>query len=64
MLSGLISLWDSQLTIGGTPNDIPMYETHLVHRFNGENALRNVEPGNILRERIVLNEHRHQVAAW
>ena len=40
----------------------PMYETEVVHSLNRKNALGNVEPRNILREGIVLDQHRHQVS--
>lgn len=41
----------------------PMYETEVVHSLNRKNALGNVEPRNILREGVVLDQHRHQVSS-
>lgn len=42
---------------------IPMYETELVYCFNGKHAFCNVESSDILRERVVFNEHGHKIAA-
>lgn len=41
----------------------PMNETEVVHSLNRKNALGNVEPRNILREGVVLDQHRHQVSS-
>ena len=40
-----------------------MNETKLVDGLNGEDTLRDVETSNVLRERIVLDEHRHEIAS-
>ena len=41
-----------------------MYKTKTVYCFDGEHAFCDVEPRNILRERVIFNEHAHQIAAW
>lgn len=38
-----------------------MDETKVMDGLDGENALRDVEPGHVLREGVVLDQHRHQV---
>lgn len=40
----------------------PMYESKLMHCFYGQNALCNVEPRDVLRECIIFDQHRHEVA--
>lgn len=39
-----------------------MNESHLVDIFDGKNTLGNVKPGDIFRESVVFDQHRHQVA--
>ena len=34
----------------------------MVDSFDSEDTLRNVETGDILREGVVLDEHRHQIS--
>ena len=41
----------------------PVDETKLVYRFDREHTLRHVETGDIFREGIVLDEHRHEIAS-
>lgn len=38
-----------------------MDETHLVNSFDRKDAFSDVEPGNVFRESVVLDEHGHQV---
>ena len=40
-----------------------MDEPKVMHGLDRENALGNVEPRHVLREGIVLDQHRHQVPA-
>ena len=40
-----------------------MDETQVMHGLYRENALGDVEPRHVLREGIVLDQHRHQVAS-
>jgi hypothetical protein len=40
-----------------------MDETKVMHGLDRENALRDVEPRHVLRESIVLDQHRHQVSS-
>jgi hypothetical protein len=40
-----------------------MDEAQLVDGLDGEHYLRDVESGDILGEDLVLDEHRHEVAA-
>ena len=39
----------------------PMDETKVMDGLDRENALCDIEPGHVLREGIVLDQHRHQV---
>ena len=41
-----------------------MNEPKLVNSLDGKNTLGDVEPSNILRECVVLDEHRHQISSW
>lgn len=72
MLSGLISLQQSdqrqKAVSGDTLNTLrrsvpffnsPMDETKVVHGLDRKNALCDIEPRHILREGIVLDQHRH-----
>ena len=43
---------------------VPVNEAYLVHGFNREDTLRDVETGDVLREGVVLDEHRHQISSW
>ena len=43
---------------------LPMDETQLVNRFDGKDNLRDVEPRDVLREDLILDEHRHQISSW
>jgi hypothetical protein len=38
-------------------------ETELMHGFDREDTLGHVEPGDVLGERVILDEHGHQVTA-
>lgn len=40
-----------------------MDETKVVHGFDCENALCDIKPGHVLREGIILDQHRHQVSS-
>lgn len=40
-----------------------MNVAQLVYSLNGKRNLGHVEAGNVLREDLVLDQHRHQVAA-
>lgn len=40
-----------------------MNEPELVNSLDGKNTLGDVEPSNILRECVVLDEHRHQITS-
>lgn len=40
-----------------------MNEPELVHGFDRQDALGHVEPRHVFRERVVLDEHRHEVAS-
>ena len=40
-----------------------MNETKLVNRFNGEDALRDVETGYVFGECVVLDQHGHEVSS-
>ena len=40
-----------------------MNETEVMHGLDRKNALCDVEPRHVLREGIVLDQHRHQVAS-
>jgi len=42
--------------------DLPMDETHVVDSFDGEDTFCNVEARHVLRKRVVLDEHGHQVS--
>ena len=44
-------------------HNIPMDEAKLVDRFDCENTLCDVETGDVFRERVILDQHGHQVAA-
>ena len=43
--------------------DEPMDEAKFVDGFDSEDTLRDVETGNVLRERVVLDQHRHEIAS-
>ena len=45
------------------PHDAPMDEAELVDRLERQDALGDVEARDVLGERVVLDQHRHQVAA-
>ena len=45
----------------GNSEDEPMDKSKLVDSFDRQYTLRDVEPCNILGERVVLNQHGHQV---
>ena len=40
-----------------------MDKTEVMHGFDRENALGDVEPRHVLREGIILDQHRHQVSS-
>ena len=40
-----------------------MDETEVMHGLDRENALGDIESRHVLRERIVLDQHRHQVSS-
>jgi hypothetical protein len=40
-----------------------MDEAEVVHGLDRENALGDVEPRHVLREGVVLDQHRHQVSS-
>ena len=40
-----------------------MDKTKVMYGFDRENALGDVEPRHVLREGIVLDQHRHQVSS-
>ena len=42
---------------------LPMDKTEVMHGLNRKNALGDVEPRHVLREGIVLDQHRHQVSS-
>lgn len=64
MLSGLISLYAAQQrNIMARRRLLPMDKPKFMNCLNRQNALGHVEPGNILAEGIVLDEHGHQVTA-
>jgi len=41
-----------------------MNEAILMNRINGQNDLSDVEPCNILRENLILDEHGHKITSW
>ena len=47
----------------GNSEDEPMDKSKLVDSFDRQYTLRDVEPCNILGERVVLNQHGHQVTS-
>ena len=76
ILSGLISLKQNNqrektvsgyalddLRISVTFGHSPMDETKVMHGLDRKNALCDVEPGHVLGEGIVLDQHRHQVSS-
>lgn len=40
-----------------------MNETKVMHGLDRKNALGDIEPRHVLREGIVLDQHRHQVSS-
>jgi hypothetical protein len=42
--------------------DLPMNEAELVNGLNGKNAFGDIESGHIFRERVVFDEHGHEIA--
>jgi hypothetical protein len=62
MLSGLISLCLISVDSNSNfENNIPMDEAQLVHSLNSKNNFCHVEPGDILAEDLILDEHCHQI---
>lgn len=43
--------------------DLPMNEAKVVDSLDSENTLCNVETGDIFRECVVLDQHRHEIAS-
>ena len=41
-----------------------MNETELVHGLNRENNLGDLKASDILREGLILDEHRYQITTW
>jgi hypothetical protein len=41
----------------------PVNESKVMDRFDREDAFRHVETSNVLGERVILNEHSHQVTS-
>lgn len=42
---------------------LPVNEAHLVDILDGEDTFGNIEPGHVLREGVVLDQHSHQISA-
>ena len=65
MLSGLMSLCTPSAAMQGPRvlGGAPMNKAELVDCFDRKHALGHVEPRDILRESVILDEHGHQVAA-
>jgi hypothetical protein len=49
--------------MGTEEKNEPVNEAELVNRLDRQHTLSHVKPRHVLREGIVLDEHRHQVAS-
>lgn len=43
--------------------EVPMYVIQIVHTFNGEDGLSNIEPGHVLTQDVFLHQQRHEVSS-
>ena len=44
--------------------DVAVDESKLVDSLNRKNTFGHIEAGNVFRERVVFDEHGHQVTTW